>query len=112
METYPPADSDIVEPVDGVRITPLATGEELSTQLFEIEPAAVVPEHDHHHEQAGIVYEGELTFIVDGERLTVHAGESFYFPSGEPHAAENKGEVTVRGIDIFSPPRSPDYWTE
>lgn len=110
MERYPPLDSDISEPVAGVRITPLAFGEELSTQLFEIEPDAVVPKHDHHHEQAGVVYEGELTFIVDGEEFTIHAGESFFIPSGEPHAAKNSGDITACGVDVFSPPRSPEYW--
>jgi len=110
MDRYPPSDSAAVEPVDGVTITPLAFGEELSTQQFEIESGAVVPEHEHHHEQAGVVYEGELTFLIAGEELTVHAGESFFIPSNEPHAAENTGETPVRGIDVFSPPRSPAYW--
>ncbi len=112
MERYPPSDEDVVEPVNGVSITPLVSGEQLSTQVFEIEPGAVVPEHDHHHEQAGVVYDGELTFFVDGEALTIHAGESFFIPSDEPHAAENTGDTTVRGVDVFSPPRSSEYWQD
>ena len=101
---------DVAEPVEGVRITYLTAGDQMSAQHFEIDPGAVVPEHDHHHEQFGFVHEGELTFFVDGTELVVEAGEGFAIPGGEPHAVENTGETVVRGIDLFSPPRSDDYW--
>lgn len=110
METFSPTNSEVAEPIDGVKLTPLATGRKMNAQWFVIEPGAVVPEHDHPHEQFGFVHEGTLTFVVDGERFDVTAGTGFQIPGGEPHAAENNGEATVRGIDIFSPPRSFEYW--
>lgn len=110
METDSLASHDPVEAVDGVYLAELAVGENMSVQHFEIEPGADVPEHDHHHEQAGFVYEGELTFLVDGEEFTVGAGDGYTIPGGEPHAALNEGDDVARGVDIFSPPReSPDW---
>ncbi len=102
-----------VEAVNDVELTQLAVGERMSVQHFNIEPGAVVPEHAHPHEQAGFIYAGELTFLLpdDGER-TVEAGESYLLTGDEPHAAENRGEEPVLGIDVFSPPRANPAWLD
>lgn len=113
MERVGLSDRDAVEAVESVHLTQLATGEKTSIQGFEIEPGATVPEHDHPHEQTGFVYEGELTFVSpDGEETVVGPGDSFTIPGGEAHAAENRGNVTVRGVDIFAPPRPDPDWAE
>lgn len=111
MERLEPQ-GETVEPVDGVRIVPLTSGERMSVQAFAIEPGVVVPEHEHHHEQSGVVCAGELTFELAAESIAVGAGEAFHIPGGQPHAARNTGEVVVRGFDVFSPPRSPAYWED
>ena len=112
MEFVQHSARETVEAVEGVHLTQLAVGEEMSVQHFHIEPGAEVPEHSHHHEQTGFVYEGELTFLVDGTELVVGAGESFTIPGEEPHAAENRDERVVRGVDIFAPPRPDPDWAE
>lgn len=104
------SERDSVEAVEAVHLTQLATGEETSIQAFEIEPGATVPEHSHHHEQTGFVYEGELTFIGPDGETVVGPGDSFSIPGDEPHAAENRGDVVVRGVDIFAPPRANPDW--
>jgi quercetin dioxygenase-like cupin family protein len=101
---------DAVEAVEGVHLTQLAAGDRMSVQHFFFEPGAAVPEHSHPHEQTGFITDGTLTFLVDGEELTVSAGDSYAIPGGEPHAAENQGDVPVRGVDIFSPPRTNPDW--
>lgn len=101
-----------MEAVEGVFLAQLAAGDRTSVQHFRIEPGAVVPEHSHHHEQAGFVYEGELTFEVGGEELVVGAGESYVIPGDEPHGAVNRGDDPVYGIDVFSPPRENPPWAE
>jgi len=107
------SDQESVEAVEAVHLAQLAAGERTSIQGFEIEPGATVPEHSHHHEQTGFVYEGALTFVLaDGEERTVEAGASFAIPGDEPHAAENRGEEPVRGVDVFSPPRPDPDWAE
>jgi quercetin dioxygenase-like cupin family protein len=112
MERVGLADREAVEAVESVHLTQLAGGDRTSIQGFEIEPGATVPEHSHHHEQTGFVYEGALTFVVDDERLRVEAGASFTIPGGEPHAAANAGDVAVRGVDVFAPPRPDPDWAE
>jgi quercetin dioxygenase-like cupin family protein len=56
--------------------------------------------------------DGVLTFVVDGERIPVGAGDSFAIPGGEPHAAENAGDVPAVGLDVFSPPRDDPDWRD
>jgi quercetin dioxygenase-like cupin family protein len=112
MDRVRSSDTDSAEPVENVYLQLLASGEQTSMQRFEIEPGATVPEHSHHHEQTGFVYEGELTFVSGGEEIVIGAGDSFTIPSEEPHSAENRGDVPVRGIDVFSPPRTDPDWAE
>ncbi|WP_338729718.1 cupin domain-containing protein [Haladaptatus sp. DJG-WS-42] len=112
MDAVSLSDSDVVEAIDGVHLAQLAAGEKMSVQHFHIEPGAKVPEHSHPHEQTGYVTKGTLIFLVDGEEISVSAGESYVVPGGEPHAAENRGDVPVDGLDIFSPPRLDVPWME
>jgi len=112
METVPLADSDTDEVVTGVHLTQLAAGDRTSLQHFRIDPGAGVEEHSHHHEQTGYVVQGALTFEVGGEEIVVGAGESFSIPSEEPHAAENRGDEPVVGVETFSPARPVPPWAE
>ena len=132
MERVGLSERETIEAVEQVHLTQLVAGERTSIQGFEIEPGAAVPEHSHHHEQTGFVYEGELTFLVgasngtaessrgpreDGERsdpreIVVGPGESFTIPGDEPHAAINRGDGVVRGVDIFAPARPDPDWAE
>lgn len=112
MERAALAEEETTEAVDGVHLALLAGGERTNVQGFEIEPGATVPEHSHEHEQAGLVYEGELTFVVDGEEIAVGPGDSYVIPGEEPHSAENRGDEPVRGIDVFSPPRTDPAWQD
>ncbi|WP_336036343.1 cupin domain-containing protein [Halobacterium yunchengense] len=112
MDTVELTETDVVEAVEGVHLAQLAVGEEMSVQHFHIEPGAAVPEHDHPHEQAGFVYEGALTFRVDGEEYVVTGGESYTIPGGEAHAAVNRGDQRVRGVDVFHPARANPDWLD
>jgi quercetin dioxygenase-like cupin family protein len=112
MERVSTRDVDASEPVEDVFLELLAAGEETSLQRFKIDPGATVPEHSHPHEQTGFVYEGTLTFVSGGETVVVESGDSFTIPGDEPHSAKNEGEVSVRGVDVFSPSRSDPDWAE
>lgn len=112
MERVTHDDVDTAEAIEGVHLTQMATGETMSVQEFVIDPGAAVHEHSHHHEQTGYITQGELTFLVDGEEIVVGPGDSYVIPGGEPHAAENRGDETVVGVDIFSPPRANAPWEE
>jgi quercetin dioxygenase-like cupin family protein len=96
---------------DGVYLTHLAAGERISVLGVEMEPGARVPEHSHHHEQLGYVFQGEQTFILaDGETVTAGPGDSYALASEEAHAAENRADERLVAIDIFSPPREMPTW--
>jgi quercetin dioxygenase-like cupin family protein len=112
MESMAPADGETVEAVDGVYLTQLVAGERTSVQHFHIEPGARVPEHSHEHEQAGYIAHGTFTFLADDEEHVISPGETYVIPGGEPHAAENRADIPVSGIDIFSPPRTNPDWMD
>lgn len=112
METVDLSEVEIVEAVPGVHLAQLAVGDEMSVQYFHIEPGAEVPAHDHPHEQAGWIYEGALTFRVDGEEHVVASEESYVIPGDESHGVVNEGDDPVLGVDIFSPPRANPDWQE
>ena len=112
MEHIPDASEEAeVEP--GVYLAQLAVGEEMSVQHLRMDPGAVIPDRDHEHEQVGFVYEGERTFVLeDGQVVAVQAGGSYSLGSNKRHAAENRGETTLRAIDVFSPPPADPDWLE
>ena len=112
MEKLPLSEFESTEAVEGVHLTQLAVGEDASIQHFRIESGAVVPEHSHHQEQLGYLFEGVLTFVVEGDEVAVGPDDSYALASEEPHAAENRGDVAVTGIDIFAPPRANPDWME
>jgi len=113
MERVALADRDSTEAVDGVHLSLLAGGENMNVQHFDIEPGATVPAHSHPHEQTGYIVDGTLVFVLDdGEEIEVGPDDSYAIPGGETHAAENRGDVPVRGVDIFSPPRDDPDWQD
>jgi quercetin dioxygenase-like cupin family protein len=115
MQSMAPADGETVEVVEGVYLTQLAVGEQMSVQHFHIEPGGRVPVHSHPHEQAGYVVHGTVTFYIDGDERSddrdgaehvISPGESYVIPGETPHTAENRADIPVDGIDVFSPPGS------
>lgn len=111
MDTDSLSQHRAVEVVEGVHLTQLVSGEQMSIQHYHFEPGATVPEHDHPHEQSGFLYKGALTFFGPDESTVVGTGESYLLPSHEPHRVVNHGEDAAIGIDIFSPPRPNPDWS-
>jgi quercetin dioxygenase-like cupin family protein len=75
--------------------------------LVEFESGAVVEEHSHPHEQAGMLIEGQLTFTIGGATFHVEAGDMWRIPGGVLHkvVAENG---PAKALDVFHPIRE-DY---
>jgi quercetin dioxygenase-like cupin family protein len=112
MERVPYEAADAVEAMNGVHLAQLAAGERMNVQHFFVEPGDTVPEHSHEHEQVGFVLEGSGTFLVDGEEIFVAEGDSYVIPGGEPHELQNRAEIPLRGLDVFSPPRDDPDWAQ
>lgn len=62
------------------------------------------PPHAHPHEQVSYVAEGEIIFVMAGQRTHLGPGDIFLVPSGEPHSIQQLTEH-VRLVDCFTPIR-------
>lgn len=74
--------------------------------FFEFDDGAVVPDHQHPHEQITYVIQGVLEFTLEGETRLLHAGEGASVPPHAPHSAVARGKTAV--LDGWSPIRE-DY---
>lgn len=79
----------------------------LMLSYVELDPGAVVPLHQHPHEQGGMVVKGKLRFQIGNQTQTLGPGSLYLIPSNVPH------EVTVVegpavALDVFTPVRE-DY---
>jgi quercetin dioxygenase-like cupin family protein len=81
--------------------------DKIMLSYVEFESGADVPDHSHPHEQACRILEGELEFVIDGERKLCRAGDMLIVPGGVPHSARAPNGPAV-ALDIFNPPRE-DY---
>jgi len=79
-------------------------GEQLTLAVVEVEPNAVLPEHQHANEQFGIVIEGSVVFGVGEETKTVEPGGIWRIASDMPHTVTGGAEGAVV-VDVFSPTR-------
>ena len=80
------------------------SGEKIMMMVVDVAANGIVPPHSHPHEQAGIVLEGELTFIIDGETELLKEGDVYIIPGDVEHSAVASAEP-CKALDIFSPPR-------
>ncbi|MBW1713498.1 MAG: helix-turn-helix transcriptional regulator [Deltaproteobacteria bacterium] len=60
--------------------------------------------YSHEGEEFGLVLEGTLVLILDGQSYEVKAGMSFYYSSLLPHAWINEGQEPCRVVWVVSPP--------
>lgn len=72
--------------------------------IVDLAPHAEVPVHQHPHEQAGSVLNGELSLTIDGETRTLTQGDVYLIPGNVEHSATT-GEMPARVMDVFSPVR-------
>ena len=82
-------------------------GQNLMLSYLEMDEGAVVPLHQHPHEQAGMLLKGRLELTIGDEVRVVGPGSMFIIPPGTPHKAVAIGGPAVV-LDVFSPVRE-DY---
>ena len=90
----------------GISARPLF-GEGAMLNLIEFEPGAVVAEHEHPHEQLGLVLRGIQVLVVAGEEHALGPMEGYVLPGGVPHSA-HCGPDGATVLDVFQPVRE-DY---
>jgi quercetin dioxygenase-like cupin family protein len=101
IKTIPP-----IEAVPGCRMrTPYGT--HLMLSYLEMDEGAVVPLHNHPHEQGGMLLKGKIELTIGGETRVCEPGSMFLIPPNTPHKAVAVGGPAVV-LDVFSPVRE-DY---
>ncbi len=112
MERVTQRDRDPEEVSDGVFLADLATGERVCMKHWRVEPGERLPVHRHDNEQVGYVISGRLMALLDGEEHVLEPGDSYVFPSNEPHGAENRWDEPAVGVGVLSPPRTAPDWAD
>ena len=77
--------------------------DQLTFGHFTIEKGAILPEHNHPHEQWTHLIQGQLEFDIDGEKKVLNAGMTAFVPSELPHSA--RAITMCKVIDCFFPVR-------
>ena len=79
-------------------------GERVMISILETAPHAIVPNHSHPHEQAGMMLQGEFDMTIGGETKRLKPGDAYVIPGGVEHSVLCY-EGWALALDIFSPPR-------
>ncbi len=74
-------------------------------QIF-LRAGAVVPEHQHRHEQTTLLQSGRIVFFLEGGEVTLVAGSVLNIPPHIPHKVVALEDSVA--VDVFSPTR--DDW--
>jgi quercetin dioxygenase-like cupin family protein/DNA-binding XRE family transcriptional regulator len=72
---------------------------------FPLRQAGDVQEHFHDGAELLFVLEGTLALRFEGEEHLLHAGDSVYFDSSEPHAYRGAARTPARAVVVTTPPR-------
>lgn len=75
--------------------------------IHDFEPGAIIPEHQHPHQQITWIASGGMKFTLDGEERVLRAGDGVVIPPDVPHSAVILDEA-CQAIDAFHPVRE-DY---
>jgi quercetin dioxygenase-like cupin family protein len=87
----------------GVQIRTCAC-EKMMLSVVDLEPNSVVAEHQHPHEQVGMVLAGRAIFFIGDEQKTLQAGDLYRIPGNTKHKVIAL-EESVKALDIFYPVR-------
>jgi quercetin dioxygenase-like cupin family protein len=90
------------------------TGDQLGAGIcvivVEMEPGGSVRLHRHPYEEVFVVQEGTATFRLGDEERVVNAPDVVTAPAGVPHGFANKGDATLRQVDIHVSPKFETEW--
>ncbi|MFM2182426.1 MAG: hypothetical protein RJB61_720 [Actinomycetota bacterium] len=76
----------------------------LEVLISTIRPGADSEFYTHEGAEAGLVMEGTLDLWVGERHFVLSKGDSFAFPSTEPHRCINRGRVPTKVLWVITPP--------
>jgi len=103
MYFYKPAERDAINIAHGVNGRSF-WGDRLMLVVVDLEPDSTIPTHNHPHEQAGLVLNGEINLTIAGESKLLKEGDIYLIPEGVEHSAIT-GSNPTQVLDIFTPIR-------
>ena len=80
-------------------------GERMTFAVVDLEPGAVLPQHQHANEQIGMILRGRMELTVGSERRVLHPGDTYVIPGDVPHTAQ-AGPDGASVADVFTPRRA------
>jgi quercetin dioxygenase-like cupin family protein len=70
------------------------------------------PAHRHDWDEAYYILEGQVDFVIDGEKVTSHRGDFNYLPRGTIHGFKGASELPARVLIFASPAHGSDFFHE
>ena len=97
------------------RIEPGDSDGAVAIHEFDVPAGAGLPIPHSHDAYEETIYglEGELTWTVDGQPITVGPGQAICIPRGAVHRFDNYGHVDARALMVASPALiGPEYFRD
>ncbi len=94
------------ELIKGVHLKTMVYGKQTLMTEVRLEKGAVIPPHQHPHEQTGYLVSGRMDFLVNGKHFTAVPGDSWNIAGNTAHGATALEESVV--VEVFCPVRE-DY---
>lgn len=93
------------EPLPGLKVR-FVHSKNMTLAFWQIDEGAVLPNHNHPHEQVSMVTKGEFELTIDSDTQVVKPGMVAVIPSNAFHSA--KALTYCEVTDVFYPIRE-DY---
>ncbi|MFC6160052.1 aldehyde dehydrogenase family protein [Kribbella jiaozuonensis] len=97
-----PDDVEVFDRGSGVRTVPYvgawnSASNKITTGTTIFAVGTEIPMHSHNVEESVLVFSGQATAVIDGERVDLEAGDATWVPAGVPHQFINRGagELTI-----------------
>ena len=88
------------------------TGKAWSLMEAAVPQGSGAPPHRHAWGEAYYVLEGEIRFMVDGERYLIKAGEFLFAPAGSLHAFEGCSREPARMLVFDAPAHAESFFRD
>ena len=77
----------------------ISQGDNHQVIFFDIAASGMVTEHYHETPQWGVVVEGEMELVINGETKVYRKGNEYYIPARAEHSARFRSRC--RTVDFF-----------
>jgi quercetin dioxygenase-like cupin family protein len=99
-------DSGYKTTIEKIKLKTLVYGEKTLLAEYKLTKGALLPKHNHPHEQTGYLVSGRITLSIGDATYQVGPGDSWCIPGNvDHHAIAHENSVAV---EVFSPVRK-DY---